>query len=274
MATHVNKRKKISHPASFKVKVAEYAIEHKNNVKAASFYGVNERQVRDWRKALDDLKKMDRTKKARRGASAQCPELEAALVEWVEDQTQSGYAVSRLGIRLKALRMCKEGLHPSTPTFSASAGWCTRFMKRHSLSIRQKTKISQHLPKDMDNKVLSFQRYIIKKRKEVDYPMCMIGNMDETPMNFDMPSNQTVDIKGKKTIMIKTTVHEKTHFTVVLACTADGGKLPPMVIFKRKTMPKDKFPPGVVVHVHPKGWMMKMACYCGALLKKAALLVR
>ena len=56
--------------------------------------------------------------------------------------------------RLKALRMCKEGLHPSTLTFSSvSAGWCTRYMKRHSLAIWQKTKISQHLSKDMDNKV-------------------------------------------------------------------------------------------------------------------------
>ena len=36
---------------------------------------------------------------------------------------------------------------------------------------------------------------------------------------------------------------------------ADGTKLPPMVIFKRKTMPKEKFPIGVIVHVHQKGWM-------------------
>lgn len=28
-----------------------------------------------------------------------------------------------------------------------------------------------------------------------------------------------------------------------------------MVIFKRKTIPKTKFPPGVFVHVHEKGWM-------------------
>ena len=42
---------------------------------------------------------------------------------------------------------------------------------------------------------------------------------------------------------------------MVLACTADGGKLPPMVIFKRKTPPKDKFPSSVIIHQHPKGWI-------------------
>ena len=44
----------------------------------------------------------------------------------------------------------------------------------------------------------------------------------------------------------------------MLACTADGGKLPPYIVFKRKTLPKGmRFPRGVHVHVrvHPKGWM-------------------
>jgi len=29
-----------------------------------------------------------------------------------------------------------------------------------------------------------------------------IGNMDEIPLTFDVPSNNTVDVKGAKTIMI------------------------------------------------------------------------
>ena len=74
-------------------------------------------------------------------------------------------------------------------------------------------------------------------------------------MWFDMPKSKTVDSVGAKTVLLKTTGHEKTRFTVVLACLADGTKLKPMVIFKRKTMPKDNFPTGVVVHNHPKGWM-------------------
>ena len=120
---------------------------------------------------------------------------------------------------------------------------------------RQKTKIAQKLPAELDEKVISFQRYVIKKRVEHQYALANIGNMDEMPMNFDMPPNRTVNSKGSKTVLIKTTGHEKTRFTVVLACMAHGTKLKPMVVFKRKTMPKLKFPAGVVVHVHPKGWM-------------------
>ena len=54
---------------------------------------------------------------------------------------------------------------------------------------------------------------------------------------------------------MRTTGNEKSSFTVVLACHANGQKLPPMVIFKRKTLPKENFPAGVVIKVTPKGWM-------------------
>ena len=64
-----------------------------------------------------------------------------------------------------------------------------------------------------------------------------------------------MESRGAKTVLLKTTGNEKTRFTVVLSCLADGTKLKPMVIFHRKTMPKDKFCPGVLVHVHPRGWM-------------------
>ena len=37
----------------------------------------------------------------------------------------------------------------------------------------------------------------------------VLANMDESPMWFDMPSNRTVDFKGVKTVLSKTTGHEK-----------------------------------------------------------------
>ncbi|TWW81780.1 hypothetical protein D4764_01G0015950 [Takifugu flavidus] len=36
---------------------------------------------------------------------------------------------------------------------------------------------------------------------------------------------------------------------------ANGQKLPPMVIFKRKTVPKENFPVGVSIKANSKGWM-------------------
>ena len=77
--------------------------------------------------------------------------------------------------------------------------------------------------------------------------------MDEVPLTFDVPSNKTVDVKGAKTIMIKTSGNEKMCYTVVLVCCADGTKLPPLLIFKRKMLPKDVIPHGIYIHVHSKG---------------------
>jgi len=74
---------------------------------------------------------------------------------------------------------------------------------------------------------------------------------------FDIPSNKTVGVKGAKTIMIKTSGNEKRRYTVVLPFCADGTKLPPLLIFKQKTLPKDIIPRGIYVHVHSKGWMEK-----------------
>jgi len=80
--------------------------------------------------------------------------------------------------------------------------------------------------------------------------------MDETTVTFDMPENRTVAPVGDKTVLVKTSGHEKTHFTVVLACMADGSRLKPMIILKRKTLPKAaKFPPGTMVRAHVKGRM-------------------
>ena len=45
------------------------------------------------------------------------------------------------------------------------------------------------------------------------------------------------------------------RYTVVLLCCADGTKLPPLLIFKRKTLPKDVIPHRIYIHVHSKGWM-------------------
>ena len=52
---------------------------------------------------------------------------------------------------------------------------------------------------------------------------------------------------------INTTGQEKDGFTIMLACTTDGGKLPVFVLLTRKAMLKDKFSVGVIIRAQQKG---------------------
>ena len=75
-----------------------------------------------------------------------------------------------------------------------------------------------------------------------------------------MPRNYTITEKGTKEVFIKTSGCEKQRVTVMLAITGDGRKLPPFLIFKRKTNPKTPkseklFPDDVIVRNQEKGWM-------------------
>ena len=103
------------------------------------------------------------------------------------------------------------------------------------------TKIAQKLPKHYVNKIVEFQRFVIRHRRRCNYKLACIGNMDETPVYMDMLPRNTVNKKGEKQVIIKSTGHEKSRYTVVLAVMADGTKLPPMIIFKRKTKPPGNY---------------------------------
>ncbi|KAF4804496.1 pogo transposable element with KRAB domain-like protein [Turdus rufiventris] len=128
-------------------------------------------------------------------------------------------------------------------------------MKRRQLSIRTRTTVSQRLLVDYEEKVATFRSYCKSKIAENNIQAKHIINMDEVPLTFDMPLTRTVEKTETPTVPVRTTGNEKSSFTIVLSVLSDGQKLSPMVIFKRKTFPKDKFPDRIVVAVNPKGWM-------------------
>lgn len=78
-------------------------------------------------------------------------------------------------------------------------------MARNDLVLRKK-KASQRLPKDLDNKLIHFQKYVIDLRRQNSYLLSHIGNMDETLIMFDMIKNKAIYEKETKTVHIKATV--------------------------------------------------------------------
>jgi hypothetical protein len=75
-----------------------------------------------------------------------------------------------------------------------------------------------------------------------------IINMDETPVFFSMSSKRTLEVIGKKTIHIRTSMNDTMRVTVAVTITADGTLLPSTLVFKGKPdgcIAKKEFPSGV-----------------------------
>lgn len=242
----------------FKLNAIKLAKRLASNSVAARDFGCSEKNIRDWRRNEHLINAAPRGNRRRpRQNSAKFPAVDLAVCEYIDTRRQKGLGVSRALIRLEALKVARR-LHINN--FVASEGWCTNFMRRNNYTIRCPTKIAQKLPAHYVDKIVSFQRFVIRRRTERDYAMCQIGNMDETPIRLDMLPHRTVNKMGDKTILIKSTGHDKSRYTCVLTVMADGSKLRPMLIFPRKTAPKGNFPDEVIIHWNEKGWMDEEAC--------------
>ena len=121
-----------------------------------------------------------------------------------------------------------------TESFMASRMWLRCWKRWFGVGMRSGTNASQKLPADYDEQHQDFCRSIIKVRKAHKIDPSGIINMDQTMVHFDMPRSKTNHLRGKKDIRIKTTRAEKKGFTVALAATASGEKLPAVIFFKEK----------------------------------------
>ena len=81
--------------------------------------------------------------------------------------------------------------------------------------------------------------------------------MDEMPLSFNLPNSTTFEQCDTKTVSILSTGHKRSNFTIVLACLADGTKLPLVIIFKLVNVPREEFSDGVIIRANAKGWMNK-----------------
>lgn len=243
-----------NYTAKFKLSVIEFA-EEKGNCAAAKHFNVNESHVRYWKKQKSSLQNTKPGRRAFRGPKqGKFPAVEEELLKYVRQMRSSCLAVSCEMLQFEARKIAHEKGIPAA-AFKASRGWVTRFMRRHQLSLRRRTTLCQRLPQDYEEKIVLFHRFVIGLRRTGNFIMSQIGNADETPLTFDMPPNTTVSEKGVSSVPIKTTGCEKQRCTVMLAVTADGRKLPPFVIFKRKTVPKMKLGARIHIRAQENGWM-------------------
>ena len=243
-----------SYTAAFKLNVVNYARTASSNRETADHFGISEKLVRDWKKAEEKLKGVHKTRK-RTGTTRVANDhvLEDNLLTWFKAARADGHVVCGRALQLQALRIKGQS------SFKASSGWLARFKFRHSLSTRRGTSIGQKLPKDSEEKTVSFHRFILQLREQHQYELQDVFNMDETPLQFDMPGSQTLESSGVSSVLIRTNGAEKRGFTAVLSVAADGSKLPPYIIFKGKRDLKFAVA-GASVVVQEKGYIDEIRC--------------
>ena len=183
--------------------------------------------------------------------------LEERVYEWIESMRSRRLRVTRKLVKRETLKIFfNEGgqNYDSNPEFVASNGWLRNFFNRHRLTLRQKTTVCQKLPDVLAPKVSSYLLYVRSKRLKFNLTLQNMGAI--TPIWLDMAADSTVNFVGNKSVPIKTTGHEKSRVTVVLAAKANGSKLPPFIVFKGKRVDKGlQKVIGVVCAYSGNGWI-------------------
>ena len=226
----------------------------------ANKFNIEPKQLREWIKNKEHLlKAAPYIQRLNTGARPKYPQLEVELMEWFRESRSQLKVVTRYMIQAKARSLAKKQVYEAEyrgiKNARFSQKWVDGFMTRHNLANRRKTTISQRLPENYIEQQSEFLSYVLFRRREHQYPLSLIANMDETPMAFNLPNNTTVEQRGTRTVSILSTGHERSNFTVVLTCMSDGTKLPPVIIFKLVNIPREEFPDGVIIRANKKGWM-------------------
>jgi hypothetical protein len=116
-----------SYDFKFKLEVIREA-EQTNNCAAARKFNVTENNVRRWRQQKNDLSSSSDTRTAFRGPKrGRFDEIDVEVVKYVTNMRREGFPVTRESIQFKGREVARS---LSISEFKASAGWCTRMMRR------------------------------------------------------------------------------------------------------------------------------------------------
>lgn len=221
----------------FKVFVVDWLRAHQRNLTQTSReFGVDRKRIREWDQKYTFLKQHNKGAAAKKqrlggGRSPLSKELDEKLFEYLEETRSEGLAVSNKLLLHRASEIAG-GL--GLQSFKCSSGWLHRWKARYNVGYRRGTNTSQKIPADYADQIFKVRKEIIKLRKKHMIEPSQIYNMDQTMCRFDMPQNRTNARRGGSTIRIKTTRAEKKGFTVALAASASGERLPAVIIFKER----------------------------------------
>ena len=92
--------RRTSYTAADKLEMLKYAKEHGNRA-AARRFGVNECNIRSWRRSQSKIEAMPKAKRADRGLKASFPQVEDEVLKFINERRMAGIGVSTTDIRIR-----------------------------------------------------------------------------------------------------------------------------------------------------------------------------
>ncbi|CAM9340623.1 unnamed protein product, partial [Pylaiella littoralis] len=135
-------------------------------------------------------------------------DVDQALADYINDQRKQHCGYGNAEVMNKLLEMKPDALGGLPANATAEEGlaykvkfnnWYQRFRKRHRFSIRRRTSVGQKLPKGHEGMAWAT---LMKLREALVFEE--LGNMDQTPVQHEMPAETTLQQRGDKDARIAT----------------------------------------------------------------------
>ena len=242
---------------SFKREVVKYINEDHTAYQAVKFFEnkykarYTESNFRRWYENRQLINQQPTTRKRLVGAGRKpiLGELEDVLYDEVIELRLANVKVTRRFLRDRALHLASER---QDVTFDASNRWATSFMNRFQLSLRRTTNFTVLNETQIVSRAVSYMNFLRDIKSSADPAKTLL--MDETAVYMEDARTQTIDIKGRKHVVMKTTGFASMRITVAAAVRVNGQKAVPLVIHKGVTG-NIRACSGIVATNQSRGWV-------------------
>eukprot|EP00644_Phytophthora_capsici_P006784 jgi/Phyca11/5825/fgenesh1_pm.PHYCAscaffold_8_\ len=103
-------------------------------------------------------------------------------------------------------------------------------MRRYDLSLRRTTNLTVLTDDVLTDRAVRYMEFLEVRKDRLNMDHTVLT--DETAVYFEDPRRQTVDVTGARHVVLKSTGFASMRITAVLAVTASGRKLPPLIVWK------------------------------------------
>lgn len=201
---------------------------------ALQFKGVSQSTIRGWILSRDEIESFQLSKRAKRipgaGRRPLLEEYEHIIADAVRTERAEKKRVRRSDVMKWAKQVAREN---EVADFKASAKWLEGFLSRNGLSLRRRTNLTTLSDGVLLDRAFQYLKYLTAK-VEQSGNFHQIVLMDETAVYLEDPRSTTIDETGARHVIIKSTGFASMRVTAILAVRADGSKVPPVVIQKKK----------------------------------------